>query len=88
MTNSKPLQERINHLEDPNPASPPQQDELTYSETTLGATQPAVGEQRVLGVTWSTESDRLMFDVTELAKLALDLCQMKRNVVSLIGKFL
>ena len=48
---------------------------------------PKVGEHKILGVPWNPESDRLIFDVTCIAKLALDLNPTKRNLVSLIGKF-
>ena len=85
LTSSRPLQERINRQESPESSS---HHEPTYSETTLGVTQvPKVGEHKILGVPWNPESDRLIFDVTCIAKLALDLNPTKRNLVSLIGKF-
>ena len=85
-TNSKCLQERIDIQERPNSDSSPLQDEPTYSETTLGASQPpTIEEHKVLGVLWNPESDQLIFDVTGLAKVATDLHPTKRNVVSLIG---
>ena len=87
-TNSKCLQERIDIQERPNSDSSPLQDEPTYSETTLGASQPpTIEEHKVLGILWNPESDQLIFDVTGLAKVATDLHPTKRNIVSLIGKF-
>jgi len=63
-------------------------DEPSYSEATLGVSQtPTLEEHKVLGVPWNSESDRLIFDVTNLARLAIDLHLTKRNLVSLIGKF-
>ena len=44
-------------------------------------------EHKILGVPWNPESDQLIFDVTDLAKAALDLLPTKRNLVSLIGRF-
>ena len=87
LTNSKPLQRKIDRLEDPSSATSTEQDDPTYSEATLGANPPAVGDHRVLGIPWNTESDQLEFDVAHLAKLAVELCPTRRNVVSLIGKF-
>ena len=85
LTSSRPLQERIDRQESPESSS---HHEPTYSETTLGVFQvPKVGEHKILGVPWNPESDRLIFDVTCIAKLALDLIPTKRNLVSLIGKF-
>ena len=88
LTNSKCLQERINLQESPKPDNSPLQDEPTFSETTLGVSQfPRNEEHKVLGVPWDPESDQLIFDVTDLARVALDLHPTKRNLVSLIGKF-
>ena len=87
-TNSAPLQAQINLKEGLQGSSPPRLDEPTYAETTLGTSQPTkIEEHKVLGVPWNPESDRLIFDVSALAKLALDLRPMKRNVFSLVGKF-
>jgi len=63
-------------------------DEPSYSEATLGVSQtPTLEEHKVLGVPWNPESDQLIFDVANLARLAIDLHPTKRNLVSLIGKF-
>jgi len=87
-TNSRQLRAQIDCLEPPRVASSHQQDEPTYSETTLGPVQPSgVEEQKVLGVSWNPDSDLLIFEVTELARLAFNLHPTKRNVVSIIGKF-
>ena len=89
-TNSRSLQERIDlHETLRNDSSlQSQQEEPTFSEDTLGVSKRSiVGEHKVLGVTWNPESDQLIFDVNNLAQLALDLRPTKRNLVSLIGKF-
>ena len=88
LTNSPQLQERIDRQESPKRDNPPQQDEPTFSEATLGVSRsPRMEEHKVLGVPWNSESDQLIFDVTDLARLARDLHPTKRNLVSLIGKF-
>ena len=90
LTNSRRLQERIDLWETLRNDSSlqPQLDEPTFSEDTLGVSKSSiVGEHKVLGVTWNPESDQLIFDVNNLAQLALDLRPTKRNLVSLIGKF-
>ena len=85
LTNARRVQEQINLQE---ADGPPQQDEPTYSEATLGTSQPTgMEEHKVLGVPWNPESDQFIFDVSHLATLALDLEPTKRNLVSLIGKF-
>ena len=87
-TNSRSLQERIDLKENVRNGSLPLMDEPTYSEATLGVSQDPNGEEhKVLGVVWSPEADQLIFDVANLAQLALDLHPTKRNLVSLIGKF-
>ena len=84
----KHLQEQINLQEKPKVNSLLQQDEPTYSEATLGVSQaPKFEEHKVLGVPWNSESDQLIFDITNLAKLVVDLHPTKRNLVSLVGKF-
>ena len=65
LTNSRPLQERINRQESPESSS---HHEPTYSETTLGVSQmPKVGEHKILGVQWNPESDRLILILTSPA---------------------
>eukprot|EP00731_Ephydatia_muelleri_P014947 Em0008g667a len=87
-TNSRSLQERIDLKENVRNGSLPLMDEPTYSEATLGVSQDPNGEEhKVLGVVWNPEADQLIFDVANLAQLALDLHPTKRNLVSLIGKF-
>ena len=88
LTNSKCLQEKIDFHESPNPDDSSPQDDQTFSETTLGISQPLkMEEHKVLGVPWNPESDQLMFDISDLAKAAIDLKPTKRNLVSLIGRF-
>ena len=87
LTNSRSLQERINQQENLNDESA-MLGEPTYSEITLGTSQPLRHEEhKVLGFLWSPESDQFIFDVSILARLACDLQPTKRNLVSLIGRF-
>ena len=87
LTNSRPHQERIDFKENWRPNSP-FQDELSYSEATLGTSHPSrTEEHKVLGVPWNPASDQFLFDAGNIAQLALDLSPTKRNLVSLIGKF-
>ena len=73
LTNSKCHQEKIDFHESPNCDDSCLQDDQT-SETTLGISQPLkMEEHKVLRVPWNPESDRLMFDVSDLAKAAIDL---------------
>ena len=88
LTNSKHLQEEID-LKETQCTSNSLEDEPTYSEATLGMSQPLrTEEHKVLGVLWNPASDQLLFDTSSIAQLALDLNLTKRNLVSLIGKFL
>ena len=88
LTNSRRLQEWINLKENLKADNSLRQHEPTYSEATLGVSQTSeMEEHKVLGVPWNPESDQLIFDVTNLARLAHDLHPTKRNLVSLIGKF-
>ena len=60
----------------------------TYAKATLGCSPTeGVEENKILGVLWNPTADCLIFDVSELAQLAISLRPTKRNVVSLIGKF-
>jgi hypothetical protein len=67
--------------------SPSDLDEL-YAKATLGnmqQTQPE--ESKILGVRWNPQTDRLIFDTAEIARLAGCLEPTKRNIVSTIGRF-
>ena len=87
LTNSKHLQEEID-LKETQCTSNSLEDEPTYSEATLGMSQPSrTEEHKVLGVLWNPASDQLLVDTSSIAQLALDLNLTKRNLVSLIGKF-
>ena len=87
LTNSRRLQELID-LKETQHTSSPLEDEPTYSEATLGVSQPSrTEEHKVLGVPWNPVSDQLVFDTSNVAQLALELSPTKRNIVSLIGKF-
>ena len=48
--------------------SSPLQYDLTYSEVTLGVSQTREFEEhKTLGVPWNTESNKLIFDISDLA---------------------
>ncbi len=97
LTNSQQLQQRIDQAEnllDPvcqrteRSTSGASHLEETYAEATLGsAEKPGPGEHKVLGVHWLPDCDQLIFDVAEVARLAISLDPTKRNVVSTIGTF-
>ena len=60
----------------------------TFAKTTLGGNPPEKGsEQKILGVSWNTHSDSLVFDVRELVERAVKLEPTKRNIISMIGRF-
>ena len=95
LTNSQQLQRRSNDAESthiskatrPGEDNPSYLDE-TYVKATLGNLQQSQPEKsKILGVRWNPYSDRLVFDVTKIARLAGSLEPTKRNVVSTIGKF-
>ena len=87
LTNSKHLQEQINHSEnvkndDAIPGEP------TCSRITLGISQmPRCDEYKVLGISWNLDSDQLIIDITSLAHLAQSLRPTKRGLIGLIGRF-
>ena len=88
-TNSRELQLKIDQTETPTRVEDglSRLDE-TYAESTLGSAPAAMlGEQRVQGVRWEPDSDKLIFDVADVAQLASTLEPTKRNVVSTIGRF-
>ena len=91
LTSSSPLQERVDHEEttpEGNPSGSVEPLEETYAETSLPY-HPTIlsGEQKVLGVRWNVVCDQLVFDFSEVAILAKDMCPTKRNVISIIGRF-
>ena len=91
MTNSAETQQRINHAESVPPTtvavSASDLSDKTYVQATLG-TQHAKGldECKILGVPWIPEND-LVFDISSLAQVATESQPMKRNIVSLVGRF-
>ena len=93
-TNSSRLQQKIDEEEsalthvEPNtePGGLGDSDE-TYAKSTLGFTQVArSGEQKVLGVQWDVETDKLKLDLSGVARLVQNLEPTKRNVVSVVGR--
>jgi hypothetical protein len=96
VSNSKPLQERINRAERshiPGSSHTPVNDcadwlDESYVEATLGDSQAfGTEEQKVLGIRWNPGDDCLVFDVSAVIKLAGTLEAMKRNVISIVGRF-
>ena len=90
-TNSPQLQQSIAAAESPGPSSPEQETEpevhQSYAEATLGNPQSVKpGQTKVLGVCWDPDADRLVLDLTAIAKLASTVKPTKRNVVSTVGK--
>ena len=83
--NSKSIQKQIGVREGDNL---PSSFELTYSEIILTTSQPAKEkEYKVLGNIWNPELDQFVFDVSHIAKLALNLKPTKTNLVNLVGRF-
>ena len=87
VSNSRELQQQIDHAEGVQHSSQNDTDE-TYTQATLGIA-PTLGdeEHKILGVPWNPTSDCLIFDVAELVRLAKHLQPTKQNVISLIGRF-
>ena len=60
----------------------------TYVEATMPlAVATPSGQQRVLGISWNVTTDRLSFDFRAIAMVARGLSSTKRNVISVVGKF-
>ena len=92
VTNSRPLQAKIDLNEEVLNASPTSlvvdNSEETYTKSTLGNTQRLrLGEQKVLGVRWDVASDHFTFNVDDIACLAKELEPTKRHIVSIVGRF-
>ena len=66
LTNSRHLQELIDLKETQHTGSP-LEDEPTYSEATLGVSQPSRTEHKVLRVPWNPASDQLLFNTSNIA---------------------
>ena len=87
ISNSWELQQQINYNEGTRQCSQSETED-SYADATLGVTPTLnAGKRKILGVAWSPTSDRLIFEFTELARLANSLQPTKRNVVSVIGRF-
>ena len=78
ITNSLTLQEKINNAE--GLATTGYQDKQssdlneTYAKSILGSTQQVQpGEQKTLGVSWNVASDRFLFNLNGIARLATEL---------------
>ena len=92
ITNSGPLQERIDHEEGipttQESSLPVCDSDESYTKATLGTVQSAQsGEQKIVGVQWEVATDQLHFGFADLACLAAELEPAKRNLVSIVGRF-
>ena len=94
VSNSASLQQRIDLAEQEFTSGPPRlpADDHALDESFVGATlgdsQPlGMKEQKVLGVRWKPADDRLLFDVSDVAQLAITLEPTKCNVISIVGRF-
>ena len=64
------------------------EEDESYTKSVLGNTEKVrMGEQKILGVRWSTSNDHITFDFDSTSQLASKLEPTKRNVVSIVGKF-
>ena len=90
VTSSGRLQKEIDELEGtPKTVSTSSNSDTTYAKETLGPSQkPLQGEHKVLGVRWNVTADSLTLDVSDVAVAAQDLIPTKRNIVSVVGRFL
>ena len=64
------------------------EDEQSYAKIALGPTQ--VNDkpvQKILGVQWDFVEDQLIFDLSAIAKQALESVPTKRNIASIAAKF-
>ena len=86
MTNSTPLQRRIDQqeaqLHATSQPSDTDQDQESYTKSTLGSSSRVDdGEQRILGIRLSYTKDGLLFDMKDLALHASKLDPTKRGIV-------
>ena len=59
-------------------------DEESYAKASIG-TQISLTGEKVLGVAWNFEEDKLVFALTTVAEKATKLTSTKRNVLSLVA---
>ena len=89
--NASQLQQRINDeekvLNSSNKSVPVHSSDETYTKETLGPVQETnSGEQKILGVRWNTSTDRLCFNLEEIAGVASELEPIKQHLVSIVGR--
>ena len=61
---------------------------MKLTQETLGPVQEMhSGEQKMLGVRWNTSTDRLCFNLEEIACVASELEPTKRHLLSIVGRF-
>ena len=96
-TNSKSLQQEINHIENPCCQDPGTKPPSGTDLSVQSPKQPLVNvgdmliarpeEQKVLGIGWRHTDDMLVIDVSGISQLANECVPTKRNVTSIIGRF-
>ena len=90
-TNSSKLQREVDSKEAIGSSDVPNEHkelDETYLESALGSPRKLwPGEQKVLGIRWSVESDELVISLSGIARLAMDQDPTRRSIVSLVGKF-
>lgn len=76
LINDKPTVEPVVH------------EEQSYTKTSLGDTQESgKSEQKILGVKWNFVEDKLVFDLSSVARLASECLPTKRNIAAVAAKF-
>ena len=56
----------------------------SFAKETLG-TQSEIKGHKILGLEWECDKDTLRFDLERLAQTAVNLCPMKRNILSVLS---
>ena len=92
-SNSLSPQRRLDQGESPPEATSPASAVVSSEESCSEVMIPMEsvghpGEHKVLGVRWNPMEDQLIFDLTPLTEKAARIQLIKRNVVSVIGKFM
>ena len=96
ITNSKSLCKRIQDKESLTTCTPGKlghhaqlsSDDQSYSKTVLGPNSNSTsGGQKILGVYWNYDQDRLEFDLSTIAQSVSSAAPTKRDVVSITAKF-
>ena len=60
-------------------------EDLTYAKSSLGMTDNATDNSKVLGVGWNIQTDKLQFSLSDIAVRARSLVASKRNILSVLA---